>query len=137
MDSHRRPENDGIDKREITAFPMMLLTRSVLKRAHLAPLRGRYLHRTRLLLKSPDEPAFQGVTEATSRLIYEHAHQSQTSVSLKTLMQSGRGEFLNKTYKDNIFRDDNKVATEKVLMQVCRSFVCVVLCCFILFYVLF
>lgn len=38
-------------------------------------------------------------------------------------MQSGRGEFLNKTYKEELLPkgSDNKVATEKVLMQVSRQ----------------
>lgn len=118
---------------------LLLSTRSVLKRAPWVQVCGRYLHSTRTctLLSRSDEPAFQGVTEATSRLIYEHARQSQTSVSLKTLMQSGRGEFLNKTYKDNVFRDDdddddNKVATEKVLMQVFRCFDFVL--CFVVYF---
>jgi hypothetical protein len=101
---------------------MLLLSRSFSRRAPCAVL-ARHLHCSAIRCSSKentDEPAFEGVTEATSRMIYEYAHHPQTSVSLKALMQSGRGEFLNKTYKEDVLHNDNKVATEKVLMQVRR-----------------
>jgi hypothetical protein len=104
---------------------MTLLSRSISRRAPSAVL-TRYLHCSAIRCsgkENADERAFEGVSEATSRMIYEYAHHPQTSVSLKTLMQSGRGEFLNKTYKEELLPkgSDNKVATEKVLMQVSRQ----------------
>jgi hypothetical protein len=61
--------------------------------------------------------SFEGVSENWSEQIYRHSVQPQTPVSLQTLMQTGRGEFLHKTYKD---LDDTggRGATEKVLQQV-------------------
>ena len=54
--------------------------------------------------------------------IYKHAHEPQTSTSLQTLMKTGRGEYLHKTFHDHKIDsgiyDDNKVATERVLIQV-------------------
>ena len=99
---------------------MMSLVRALsINRAPQSLLRSRYLHCTSILWsESPAESVFEGVSEETSRIIYKHALQPQTSVSLKTLMQSGRGEFLTKTYKEDAVHSDNKVATEKVLMQV-------------------
>mmetsp|Transcript_25724 Transcript_25724/g.29392 ORF Transcript_25724/g.29392 Transcript_25724/m.29392 type:complete len:436 (+) Transcript_25724:132-1439(+) len=62
---------------------------------------------------------FKGVSREISNSIYEHSIQPQTSISLETLMQTGRGEFLKKTYKN---LDDTEItereATEKVLQQV-------------------
>jgi len=62
---------------------------------------------------------FEGVTKEISNSINKQAMQHQTSISLETLMQTGRGEFLQKTYKD---LDDTEItereATEKVLQQV-------------------
>ena len=57
-----------------------------------------------------------------SELIYKHAHEPQTPTSLQTLMKTGRGEYLHKTFRDHKIEegiyDDNKVATERVLIQV-------------------
>jgi len=54
--------------------------------------------------------------------ILKHAHEAQTSTSLQTLMKTGRGEYLHKTFHDHKIEtgiyDDNKVATERVLIQV-------------------
>lgn len=98
---------------------MSLVRALSINRAPQSLLRSRYLHCTSILWsESPAESVFEGVSEETSRIIYKHALQPQTSVSLKTLMQSGRGEFLTKTYKEDAVHSDNKVATEKVLMQV-------------------
>jgi len=64
-----------------------------------------------------DKP-FEGVTAAVSDLIYKHAHQPQTSVSLKVLMETGRGEKIDyKTPTDPSITHEHS-ATELVLMQV-------------------
>uniref|UniRef100_A0A7S4RJ49 Protein-serine/threonine kinase n=1 Tax=Ditylum brightwellii TaxID=49249 RepID=A0A7S4RJ49_9STRA len=51
-------------------------------------------------------------------VVRKHALEPQTSTSLQTLMRTGRGEFLHKTYRDAAWKKDDKVATERVLMQV-------------------
>ena len=79
----------------------------------------RSLHRSASLLYIDQEPVFEGVSPDISKLIYDHAHQPQTAVSLQALMRTGRGEFLHKTYKDEAVHKDEKVATERVLRQVC------------------
>jgi hypothetical protein len=67
---------------------------------------------------SSSERAFEGVSDEVSKRIHHHAHQPQTAVSLRTLLQTGRGEFLHKTYK-NLEEDNNdRGATGKVLIQV-------------------
>jgi hypothetical protein len=60
--------------------------------------------------------AFEGVSDEVSKQIYLHAHQPQTAVSLQTLLQTGRGEFLHKTYKT--LEHEERGATEQVLTQV-------------------
>lgn len=60
----------------------------------------------------------EGVDDDVARNIYDCSHQPQTSVSLQTLMKTGRGELIHKTYKDASYSDDSKVATDKILMQV-------------------
>jgi hypothetical protein len=64
------------------------------------------------------EATFEGVSPDVSKLIYHHAHQPQTAVSLQALMRTGRGEFLHKTYKDEVATKDETLATERVLKQV-------------------
>lgn len=87
----------------------------------LSHLSTRSYHGSSSLLYTDQDPAFDGVSPEMSKLIYHHAHQPQTAVSLQALMRTGRGEFLHKTYKEAIIdkEDDGKVATEQVLMQVC------------------
>lgn len=56
-----------------------------------------------------------------SSILHKYGHIKQTSASLQTLMRTGRGEFLHKTYKDLPDNDDapsNTEATELVLTQV-------------------
>ena len=60
----------------------------------------------------------EGVDDDVAKNIYDCSHQPQTSVSLQTLMKTGRGELIHKTYKDASYSDDSKVATDKILMQV-------------------
>jgi hypothetical protein len=60
--------------------------------------------------------AFEGVSDEVSKQIFAHAHQPQTAVSLQTLLQTGRGEFLHKTYKT--LEHEERGATEQVLTQV-------------------
>ena len=61
--------------------------------------------------------SFEGVSDDWSEQIYRHSVQPQTPVSLQTLMQTGRGEFLHKTYKE-LDETGGRGATEKVLQQV-------------------
>lgn len=59
------------------------------------------------------------MTEEVAKLVRQHAHQPQTSANLETLMKTGRGEFLHKTYKDDVNgKDGEHAATEKILIQV-------------------
>jgi hypothetical protein len=69
-------------------------------------------------LATPFEP-YEGVSEEISKVIYDHAMQPQTSVSLQALMRTGKGEFLHKTFEDTKNMDEHS-ASELVLIQVCR-----------------
>lgn len=63
--------------------------------------------------------AFSGngvMTEEVATLVRQHALQPQTSANLETLMKTGRGEFLHKTFGDD---PEEHAATEKILIQVC------------------
>lgn len=98
-------------------------SRLTLRRCRVAStLSTRSLNSSSFLLQSPQDPAFDGVSADISKIIYHHAHQPQTAVSLQALMRTGRGEFLHKTYKEAITEKntDGKGATEQVLMQVCK-----------------
>jgi hypothetical protein len=69
-------------------------------------------------LATPFEP-YEGVSEETSKVIYDHAMQPQTSVSLQALMRTGKGEFLHKTFdEDTKNMMDEHSASELVLIQV-------------------
>lgn len=60
-----------------------------------------------------------GVSDEVAESIKQYAHKPQTSASLLTLMKTGRGDFLHKTYGTSTDNgDDSKVATDKILMQV-------------------
>lgn len=59
-----------------------------------------------------------GVSKDVSDLILKHANSSQTGISLQTLMKTGRGELIHKTYKEEVSNKSSKVATDKILMQV-------------------
>lgn len=48
----------------------------------------------------------------------EYYAKSPTSISLQTLMKTGRGELLRKTYKDGHDTLERQVATERILIQV-------------------
>lgn len=73
---------------------------------------------------STTEKKISDLSDEQSAMVYKHAGRSQTSASLLTLMKTGRGEFLHKTYKDEEedvqqqSAPDDKVATDKILMQV-------------------
>lgn len=58
------------------------------------------------------------MSDEVAKLVRQHAHQPQTSANLETLMKTGRGEFLHKTYKDENLKDGPHAATEKILIQV-------------------
>lgn len=90
---------------------MMLQARSVVR------TRRCLFVRRSMVTTTTAEPSFEGVSEEVSNHIYKHAHHPQTAVSLKTLLQTGRGEFLHKTYKD-LEKDNDRGATDMVLMQV-------------------
>jgi len=61
-----------------------------------------------------------GVSDDVAAMIHRHAARPQTGASLLTLMKTGRGEYLHKTYEDHKHDPDynSKVATHKILMQV-------------------
>ena len=84
--------------------------------------RHNHQHRRTMMTTHCDVP-FEGVSEEVSKIIYDHAHQPQTSVSLQALMRTGRGEFLHRTF-DHVAENnqaDTHSATELVLIQV-RTF---------------
>lgn len=59
------------------------------------------------------------VSPDVASLIHKHASRSQTGASLQTLMKTGRGEYLHKTFENEPAAPaDTKVATDKILMQV-------------------
>ncbi len=110
----------------LTMMSCVAVSRLTLRRCRVAStLSTRLLNNSSFLLQSEQEPAFDGVSSDISKLIYHHAHQPQTAVSLQALMRTGRGEFLHKTYKEAITEKniDGKGATEQVLMQVCQIYV--------------
>jgi pyruvate dehydrogenase kinase 2/3/4 len=55
---------------------------------------------------------------AFSHYQQEYYEKKLTSISLETLMKTGRGELLRKTYKDDHNHLEHQVATERILMQV-------------------
>jgi len=65
-------------------------------------------------------PVASSLPDDVAKLVNKFAQKSQTSVSLQTLMRTGRGEMLSKTYKDEVINGglENKAATERILMQV-------------------
>ncbi len=80
-----------------------------------------------------------GVSDEVNQRIKLYANKQQTSASLLTLMKTGRGEYLHKTYADHDehHSDDEKVATDKILMQVGSYVLSFLLCCVFVFYTLF
>ena len=72
------------------------------------------------------------VPDDVAKMIHKHASRPQTGVSLQTLMKTGRGEYLHKTYDDyepmmsmslsqqshHPQTENSKLATDKILMQV-------------------
>jgi pyruvate dehydrogenase kinase 2/3/4 len=69
-------------------------------------------------LSSSTTPLTDIMDESTKRLLNEYAHEQQTSVSLQTLMRTGRGEYLHKTFLESQHNQDAHLATERVLIQV-------------------
>jgi pyruvate dehydrogenase kinase 2/3/4 len=67
-------------------------------------------------LSTSTTPLTDILDESTKRLLNEYAHEQQTSVSLQTLMRTGRGEYLHKTFQES--QQDAHLATERVLIQV-------------------
>ena len=73
-----------------------------------------------------DDIQITGVSDDVASIIKQYAHKPQTSASLQTLMKTGRGEYLHKTYGSDHQEDagegggdgDAKVATDKILKQV-------------------
>lgn len=51
-------------------------------------------------------------------LSQKYVNKEQTSASLETLMRTGRGELLRKTYKDETSAWDHQQATERIILQV-------------------
>ena len=58
----------------------------------------------------------QDESDSVVKRIEQHSRQPQTPVSLKALLQTGRGEFLRMEDEDD---ESKKSATDKILMQVC------------------
>ena len=72
------------------------------------------------LSSSQESIRIAGVPDDVAIMIHRHASRPQTGASLQTLMKTGRGEYLHKTYEDHTHDpdDNSKVATDKILMQV-------------------
>ena len=71
-----------------------------------------------------------GVSDEVASSIKQYANKQQTSASLQTLMKTGRGELIHKTYggKNNkVVMDPEEAqqhqATDKILMQVCIMYI--------------
>ena len=62
--------------------------------------------------------AVHGVSPDVSALIHQYAHSAQTATSLQTLMKTGRGEFLHKTFHKEDLSHAHHQATDKILIQV-------------------
>ena len=87
-------------------------------------------HTTSYVCRDYDIKEYDGVSAEISEVIYKHARQPQTSVSLQALMRTGRGEFLHKTFNDISPSEpaeevaangsNGHTATELVLIQVRR-----------------
>jgi hypothetical protein len=60
----------------------------------------------------------EGVSSDVSALIHQYAHCAQTGTSLQTLMKTGRGEFLHKTFHREDLTHADHQATDKILIQV-------------------
>jgi len=67
----------------------------------------------------------EGTSNDVTALIHKHATRKQTGASLQTLLSTGRGDLLHKTYDEEFVPLNvsgspicNKVATDKILMQV-------------------
>lgn len=58
------------------------------------------------------------IPDDVSSLVQKYAHHPQRSISLQTLLQTGRGELLNKTYSETVISGEEHHATDLVLMQV-------------------
>ena len=86
-------------------------------------------------LSSSDSFKITDVPDDVAKMIHKHASRPQTGVSLQTLMKTGRGEYLHKTYDDyepmmsmsippsqqshhHPQTENSKLATDKILMQV-------------------
>lgn len=61
---------------------------------------------------------YSTLDDHVAELVQEYAKKNQTSASLETLMRTGRGELLGKTYKEDTSYLDKHMATERILMQV-------------------
>lgn len=88
--------------------------------ALVVPLQASSGRRFSLNASSYENMQITGVPDDVAEMIHKHASRPQTSASLQTLMKTGRGEYLHKTYEDHTHdpNDNSKVATDKILMQV-------------------
>lgn len=108
---------------------------SLIKRGRFSSLRNNVLgttttirnnpwtNRNYIRLYSSSNPLrnieISNVSPDVASLIHKHASRSQTGASLQTLMKTGRGEYLHKTFENEPAAPaDAKVATDKILMQV-------------------
>lgn len=85
-----------------------------------SPLVMKQTRQLSLNASSYENMKITGVPDDVAEMIHKHASRPQTSASLQTLMKTGRGEYLHKTYEDHEHNpdDNSKVATDKILMQV-------------------
>ncbi|KAI2498067.1 Mitochondrial branched-chain alpha-ketoacid dehydrogenase kinase [Fragilaria crotonensis] len=69
-------------------------------------------------LVSNDARRISEISDDVADLVEEYYAKSPTSISLQTLMKTGRGELLRKTYKDSDDRLERQLESERILVQV-------------------
>ena len=93
-------------------------TTSILSYVRFQGTRTSKLHTSQFRNLTLHKTAIAGVSKDVSDLILKYANSPQTGISLQTLMKTGRGELIHKTYKDEVSNKSSKVATDKILIQV-------------------
>lgn len=111
---HNTPISNNMRWRCIPESPFRSLSQTI---GNLVP-QNYYLQRNSFSTVQKEYGHITGVADDVARLIHKHASRPQTGASLQTLMKTGRGEFLHKTYDDHTHDDKSKLATDKILMQV-------------------
>ena len=70
------------------------------------------------IIRRPMLPSYRCLSIDILSIVNQYANESQTSISLQTLMRTGRGMLLHKTYGHSTENDSANAATDKVLIQV-------------------